>query len=336
MTDGLLPTLRTLWVASVLTLGLITPLRAEWFHDEQALMGTRVFIEVWSDNALHGRSTIDAVLAELRRIDRAMSVYRAGSEVSRVNVAAAERAVVVSQELFALLQRAAQINDATEGAFDVTYAAAGQLYDYRSKRKPDSSSLTAAVANIGADKLILDESTRSVKFARRGVRIDLGGIAKGYAVERGARVLRANDVQYGQVTAGGDSRFVGSRAGRPWQIAIRDPRHSGRTAALLPIQDEALSTSGDYERFFIEGEIRYHHILNPQTGRSPDAVMSVSVLGPDATTTDALATGLFVLGVARGLQVIESFSGYDAIFIDSRGELHFSANISRQDRKSEN
>jgi thiamine biosynthesis lipoprotein len=320
------------WLAvclAVLWFAASSASHADWFRDERTLMGTQVRVELWADNALRARPAISAALAEIARIDAAMSVYRDDSELSQLNLHAAKAPVRVSAELFELLERAIDMFELTDGAFDVTYAAAGVLYDFRNARRPDAESLGEALQNVGSHRLLLDQDSRSVFFSQPGVRIDLGGIAKGYAVERAAAALQRRGVRHALITAGGDSRFLGDREGRPWRIGIRDPRNAERNAAVLSLADEAISTSGDYERFFMEDGIRYHHILDPATGHSSQAVTSVSVIGPDATITDALATGLFVLGVTKGRIILKNFPAYDAIFVDRQGTLHFSKNVSK-------
>jgi thiamine biosynthesis lipoprotein len=157
------------------------------------------------------------------------------------------------------------------------------------------------------------------------VRIDLGGIAKGYAVDRAIDITRDCGIERAMISAGGDSRIIGDRGGRPWMIGIRHPRDSSGIALRLPLSDSAISTSGDYERFFIADGKRVHHIIDPDTGRSAGASWSATVIGPDALTTDALSTTIFILGAADGLALIESLDGFDAIVIDSGGKVHYSS-----------
>jgi thiamine biosynthesis lipoprotein len=164
-----------------------------------------------------------------------------------------------------------------------------------------------------------------IRFARPGVRIDLGGIAKGYAVDRAIDITRDCGIERAMISAGGDSRIIGDRGGRPWMIGIRHPRDSSGIALRLPLSDSAISTSGDYERFFIADGKRVHHIIDPDTGRSAGASWSATVIGPDALTTDALSTTIFILGAADGLALIESLDGFDAIVIDSGGKVHYSS-----------
>ena len=133
------------------------------------------------------------------------------------------------------------------------------------------------------------------------------------------------------VTAGGDSRLLGDRRGQPWIVGIRDPRQDGKVAIRLPLQDEAVSTSGDYERYFDEGGIRYHHIIEPATGTPADAVHSVTVVGPDGVLTDALSTSVFVMGVDQGLRLLATLPDYEGIVIDASGQMYYSTGLKPPD-----
>ena len=159
------------------------------------------------------------------------------------------------------------------------------------------------------------------------MRIDLGGIAKGYAVDNCIAILQGLGIRNALVTAGGDSRLIGDRWGRPWTIGIRDPRRENGVIALLPLVDVAVSTSGDYERYFEENGIRYHHIIDPKSGDSARELQSVTIIGPDATTTDALSTSVFVLGLAKGLELVNRLPNIDAILVDSAGSMHYSEGL---------
>jgi len=175
----------------------------------------------------------------------------------------------------------------------------------------------------------VDRSARTIRFLRKGVRIDLGGIAKGYAVDRSIERLRALGIAHAMVNAGGDTRLLGDRRGKPWIVGIRDPRNEGRMVTRLPLADEALSTSGDYERYFEEEGVRHHHILVPGTGRSARGVRSATVLGADATLTDALSTTVFVLGVERGMQLIARLPGVEAVVVDDEGRIYYSDGLAQ-------
>lgn len=291
------------------------------------LMGTRVSVELWHEEPAAGRELVQQVLDEFRRIDRDMSTYKPDSEISALNARAAERPFAASTELFSLIERSLELSAATEGAFDITYESVGYLYDFRARKHPDAAEVSAALPAIDYRHVLLDREARTVRFARPGVRINLGGIAKGYAVEHGAAMLRAAGVRHAVVNAGGDTRVLGDRRGQPWLIGIRHPRLDGAVVTRLPIVDEAISTSGDYERYFEEDGRRYHHILNPSTGLPVEGVLSVTIVGPDATVTDGLSTSVFVLGAEEGLELIERFPGYEAVVVSSDGDLRYSSGL---------
>ena len=298
-----------------------------WLRREEAIMGTAISVELWCEDRAGGESAIDAVMAEMHRIDRAMSPHKPDSELSRINRDAARGPVPLSAEMARLLARAQDFAQLSNGAFDITYAAVGQLYDYRERVRPSDADLARARAAVGYRNLVLDMRERTVRFAREGMRIDLGGFAKGHAVDNAATILRHRGIRHANVSAGGDSRVIGDRCGRPWTIGIRDPRRPGEMVAVLPLEDVSISTSGDYERYFDADGQRFHHLIDPATGRSPTGVHSVTILAEDGLTTEALSKTVFVLGVAKGLRLIELQRGVDAIVVDAAGALHFSSGL---------
>jgi thiamine biosynthesis lipoprotein len=290
-------------------------------------MGTAIHVELWSDDAATAADAMAAVMDEMRRIDAAMSPYKETSELSRLNRDASKQPVEVSAELFDLLERSIAFSEFSRGAFDVTYASAGHLYDYRQRVRPTDAQLAAARGAIGYRHLQLDRASRTVRFAQPGVRVDLGGFAKGHAVERAVALLSARGVRHAVVSAGGDTRLLGDRRGRPWMIGVRDPDRAGHVIALLPLEDAAVSTSGDYERYFDDAAGRWHHLIDPRTGQPARAVRSVTVIAPDGLTSEALSKTLFVLGVVQGLAIVESVPGVDAVVVDAAGVLHASAGL---------
>jgi len=303
--------------------------RGGWLVGEQAIMGTAIRVELWCESRAAGEAAIDAVMAEMHRIDRAMSPYKPDSELSRINRDAADQPVRVSRELFMLLARAQDFAQLSRGAFDITYAAVGHLYDYRAGIAPTPAEREAARAAIGWRKLLLDPLTRTVRFVRAGMRIDLGGFAKGHAVDNAAALLASRGIAHAIVSAGGDSRVIGDRRGRPWTVGIRDPRRPGEVVAVLPLEDTAMSTSGDYERCFERDGVRHHHLIDPRTGASPSSVRSVTILAPDGLTSEALSKSVFVLGLDEGMRLIETQAGVDAVVVDAAGVLHFSSGLLR-------
>jgi thiamine biosynthesis lipoprotein len=300
---------------------------AGWLVAEDVAMGTTVRVELWADDQHLGQAAAAAVLAEMHRIDAAYSPVKPGSELARVNREAGAHAVPVSAEMFSLLQRAQDFARLSDGAFDVTYAAAGVLYDYRAGVAPEPAALREACTQVGWRGLLLDPRARTVRFARPGMRIDLGGFAKGHAVDNGVALLRSHGVEHALVAAGGDSHVLGDRRGRPWSVAVRDPRDAHNVVAVLPLVDAAVSTSGDYERCFVRQGVRHHHIVDPATGRSPDAVRSVTVIAHDGLTAEGLSKTVFVKGVAEGLRLVQRVPGADAVVVDAHGRLHHSEGL---------
>lgn len=307
---------------------LATAVKAEWQRLPFQTMGTQAYVELWAEDARQGQALVSAVQNEFERINQLMSPYLASSELSLLNREAAINPVPISNELYQLLQQAEQLAVLSDGAFDISFASVGFSYDYRQHIKPSAAELTDQRPLINYRHILLLAGNQ-VKFARPGVKIDLGGIAKGYAVEQAIGLLAKAGVKHALVTAGGDTRLLGDKRGRPWMVAIKHPRKADDIVAQLPLSNSAISTSGDYERFFIEDGVRYHHILDPKSGQSPAGLMSVTVLGPDATRTDALSTTLFVMGLERGMAFIEQQDEFEAIFISSEHQLYFSSGLAQ-------
>jgi FAD:protein FMN transferase len=332
----MLPIVRRLLSAPVavraVTLGLLLlghgPLaNAEWYVREWPIMGTRVAAELWADDPALGERALETVRGEMERINVLMSHYRPESQLSQVNLRAGREAVVVDVELFALLRTAVHYSEISQGAFDITYASVGYLYDYRQRQHPTDAQIAAALPGVDYRQLLLDADTHSVRFGKPGMRIDLGGLAKGYAVDRAIALLKGLGIRNAYVSAGGDSYCLGDRRGRPWVVGIRHPDREGEVVLRMPLADVALSTSGDYERYFDEGGTRYHHILDPRTGKSPHAVRSVTILAPTATQTDGLSKTVFILGPVEGLAFIDSQPGIDAVVVDAQGKVWYSKGL---------
>jgi thiamine biosynthesis lipoprotein len=314
----------------VVLLGVLPALaHAEWFQREEAIMGTRVAVELWSEDAALAERAMDAVIAEMRRTDELMSTYKPESQLSQVNAHAHERPVQVDADIIEVVERALAMSKLSGGAFDITYASVGYLYDYRAHQRPSDRDIAAALPGVDYRQVQVDREARTIRFLRTGVRIDLGGIAKGYAVDRSIEHLRNLGIEHAMVNAGGDTRLLGDRRGKPWVVGIRDPRSEGRVVTRLPLEEEAISTSGDYERYFEEDGVRYHHILVPGTGKSARGVRSATVIGADATLTDALSTTVFVLGVERGMRLIAGLKGVEAVVVDEEGRIYYSDGLAQ-------
>jgi FAD:protein FMN transferase len=304
------------------------PARAEWIYREAPIMGTRCDVELWTDDRAKGDAAIERVFELFRQFDERMSTFKPTSEVSYVNTHASAGPVHVSAELYDLTATALQYSEITHGAFDVTYASVGYLYDYHRGIHPSEAQITADLPAIGYRHVHLDPKAHTIFFDRPGVRIDFGGL-KGYVVDRGAELLKAAGFTHAMVNAGGDTRILGDRFGRPWIIDIRDPDGGKNAPVSIPLEDTAISTSGDYERYFFENGKRYYHILDPKTGKSPSGVRSVTIIGPTATRTDALTKSVFVLGVKEGLAFIDTLPDVDAIAITPDKRIWYSKGLER-------
>jgi thiamine biosynthesis lipoprotein len=290
-------------------------------------MGTNIRTEIWSTEAEKGQSAINAVMHEMERINQLMSPYIKTSELSKINRLAAQKPVRISKELYDLLALSIELSKETYGAFDITFASVGFLFNYREKQKPSDTDVEQLLNAIDFQHIVLDDDEQTVFFKHADVKIDLGGIAKGHAVDNAIRLLADMGIEHALVTAGGDTKLLGDRRGRPWIVGIKDPRKSDKQAIVLPLENTALSTSGDYERYFEEDGQRYHHILSPKTGKSAQEVQSVSIIGERSTLNDALSTAVFVLGVQRGMDLVNKTPGYDAIIIDNTRKVHYSAEL---------
>ena len=313
---------------------------AEWHYEKQAIMGTEVHLQFWHEDKNRAKAITAEVMGEFHRIDAALSPYKEDSELSRVNREAGQGAVPVTEELASIVDKSLWYSDKTAGAFDITYATLGSLYDFRRGQQAGeeiTETLLPAVnyRHIHLNREQLDGKRPTLVFSDPRTKIDLGGIAKGYAVDRAVAILQQHGVGNASVSAGGDARLLGDKRGKPWLIGIRHPRDKSKNAAVIPLEATAISTSGDYERFFIDDDDhRVHHIFDPATGKpaetdsrgdaaDSDKLISVSVIGPRGFDTDPLSTSVFVLGKHRGMALIEELNGFEAVVIDANHRMFF-------------
>lgn len=308
---------------------IASPSRGEWYSDTQAIMGTSVSVTLWHEDANVAHSAINAVMAEMRRIDDTLSPFKEDSELAKVNREAVKGPVTISPELATIIDKALYFSRLSDGAFDISFASVGRYYDYRNKQQPDAQQRQSLLPAIDYHLIALDKDRFTIAFKHPQLQIDLGGIAKGYAVDRSVAILKARGIEYATLSAGGDSRLMGDKRGKLWLIGIKNPRgrdDEDRVAIVLPLENTAISTSGDYERYFIDEETgeRVHHIINPRTGTSATGVASVSIIGPHGFDTDPMSTTVFVLGVEKGLQLVNRLPGFDCVIIDSAGKVHYS------------
>ncbi len=277
----------------------------------------------------------EAAFAEQRRVDSRMSAHRVTSELSRVNRQAHEKPVLVSEATFEVVQRAIHFSKLSAGAFDITVGPLIDLWHAADGNAPPTEdALAEARSRVGYEKLILDENAGTIRFAVEGMRIDLGGIAKGYAIDRSIEAMKQGGAVGGMVDIGGDMRCFGRppRGQENWGIGLQDPNVppddlSGKSLLVLKVADKAVATSGDYRRFTEVGGRRESHIVDTHTGHGANQLASVTVIAADAITADALATAVSALGLEKGMALVERLPDTEAILIPSgpNARLIFSA-----------
>lgn len=272
---------------------------------------------------------IDAVFLEIERLEALMSSFKEGSDVDRINKSSGIKSVKVEGDVLNVIQKAKKVSQITDGAFDITIGPLTNLWGLGIKEDyiPSQEEIQKAVSLVDFKKIIIKSKTE-IYLERKGMAIDLGGIAKGYVADRGVEVLKEKGIKAGIVAVAGDIRVFGKRPdGKPWHIGIRDPREEGKILATVDLEDSSISTSGDYERFFIKDGVRYHHIIDPKSGYPAQGCQSVTIISEKGVAVDALATGVFVLGPEKGMRLIEEIEGVEGIIVNPHGEIAISSGL---------
>lgn len=298
--------------------------------DPRGAMGSKFEITAVHADPEKARAAIDAAYAEIERIEAFLSEWRDSSKVSEINRQAGIAPVEVPKELLHLVRRSLKVSTLTDGAFDVTFHTVGRLWNFKSRTAPvpTEEAIRSALADAGYRHVILDEARSTVFLDRKGTRIGFGGIGKGYAANRAVFVLKEHGVTGGVVNAGGDLVVFGTQeSGRPWRIGIANPLEKSRVFAWLETTEQAVVTSGDYENYIELGGRRFSHILDPRTGWPVAELRSVTIVCPDGEVADALATGVSVLGVEKGLALVNRLNGVEAMLVDANGKIHFSKGL---------
>jgi thiamine biosynthesis lipoprotein len=304
------------------------PAKDQKFVFSNTAMGTMVSVFFWAPDEAKARAAADGVFAEMKRLDAVMTTWTETSEVSKVNLAAGKKPVPVSDETFAVIARAQDVAKRTNGIFDITVGSFKGLWKFDQDMDgtlPDPAEIKKRLASVGYKHLVLNAKAKTVFINKAGVSITLGGIAKGFAVDRCADMLKKQGFANFMIQAGGDMYIAGDKGGVPWIVAIRDPRGpSDSHFANAPVKDHSFSTSGDYERGFVKDGVRYHHILDPRTGRPAHKSRSVTVRAADAFTADAWSKVLFILGYEESMKLIkrEKLKDFDVVWIDEKNEVH--------------
>ncbi|MEO8840548.1 MAG: FAD:protein FMN transferase [Kofleriaceae bacterium] len=298
-------------------------------------MGTNVSVWFWTDKEADAAKAAEAMFGEIKRLDREMTTWLPDSDLSRINSAAGVKPVAVSDESITVIQRAIDVSKRSNGVFDITVQAFHGLWKFDEDMDgslPDQDEVKKRLALIGWKDIVVNPAKKTVFLKRKGMAITLGGIAKGYAVDKCVALLKAKGFTDFMVQAGGDMYVAGSKGADPWVVGIRDPRGPKDSMfAIAPIKDHSFSTSGDYERGFVKDGVRYHHILDPHTGEPAHASRSVTIRAKDAFTADAWSKVMFIDGWEQGLKIIkdQKLDDFEAVWVDDQNKIHTTPGIDK-------
>nr|WP_250419142.1 FAD:protein FMN transferase [Pontibacter sp. KCTC 32443] len=294
------------------------------------LMGTRFELVAVAESEQLANKAIDAGINEIKRIEALISEWQPTSQTSAINRAAGSMPVSVDPELYDLIFRSIKISKLTGGAFDISFAAAYNIwkFDGSMTKMPSPEEVAASVKHIGYEHIILDPKNHSVFLEDPEMRIGFGAIGKGYAANRARDVMRKMGIKAGIVNAAGDMITWGKQPdGQPWYVGIADPAEKDKVFSWLTASETAIVTSGDYEKYAeIDGK-RYGHIIDPRTGYPATGLKSVTIICPDAELADALATATFVLGPEEGMYLINQLKGVECLMITDKNEMLTSDNL---------
>jgi FAD:protein FMN transferase len=294
----------------------------------QVAMGTVIEITLIADDEEAANKASLQAFQEIKRIETLMSPWLDSSDVTRINRSAGKERVKVSPETFEVIQKAQEISELSEGGFDITIGPLTELWrEARKKTIPPSIEEVKEKLGLVNFKNIGIDPEGKVFLKKKDMAIDLGGIAKGYAVDRAFELLKSLGYKNLIVNAGGDLRVGGLKNNQPWSIGIQNPRESQKILARISVSDMAVATSGDYERFFIHEGKRYHHIFNPRDGFPTEGCQSVTIVTKDCITADGLATAVFVLGSEKGYSLCQKLEGVDCLIVDKEGKIIFSPGL---------
>jgi thiamine biosynthesis lipoprotein len=294
-------------------------------------MGSEVRVTAWTSDEAVAQAAIMKVFAEFDRLDALLSIWKPGSDVLRINAAAGRVAVPVNSETREVLQMARQMSEWTEGKFDITFGALADIWKFdhdQDNRVPTPAEIAARRPLVNYRSVVVDETAGTAHITRAGARMHLGGIGKGYAVDRAVAILRASGLHDFMVQAGGDLFVAGQAGDGPWRLGIQDPRGApNESFATIELRDRTFSTSGDYERSFVQNGQRYHHILDPATGEPARASVSVTIVATTAMVADGLSKGVFILGPQAGMALVERLPDVEAVIVDASNQVLISSGL---------
>jgi thiamine biosynthesis lipoprotein len=294
------------------------------------LMGGRFDITIVAKDSLSAEQNIDTVIAEITRIENLISDWKSDSQVSEVNQNAGIRPIKVDREVFELTQRAIQFSEVTHGGFDISFAAMDKIwkFDGSMTAMPSAEAIKKSVEKVGYKNIILDSVQSTIYLKLKGMKIGFGALGEGYATDKCRDMMIAKGIKAGIINGSGDMSTWGKQPnGKPWNIGITNPFHPEKLLAAVPLQQDAVTTSGSYEKFVVLDGKRYSHIINPATGYPATGLCSVTVFGPNAETSNGLSTSLMVLGKKEGLLLLNKYPDYSCLMITDNGKVVKSKNF---------
>lgn len=294
------------------------------------LMGSRFDITVVAKDSVEGNSFINLAVEEIQRIETLISSWDPNSQTSAINANAGIHVTTVDEELFTLIGRCLEISKLTDGAFDISYASMDRIWKYDGSMvaKPSEEKIKASVAKVGHENIRLDPENFTVFLKLKGMKIGFGAIGKGYAADKAQELLKQKGVSGGIINASGDLNAWGKQFnGADWMVAITNPLNKDKVFSWLPVQNSAVVTSGNYEKYVEFNGVRYSHIIDPRTGHPSYGINSVSIFTKSAELADAISTSVFVMGVETGLDFINQLKGVECIIVDGNNSIHTSENI---------
>ena len=295
-----------------------------------SMLGSPLEITVVAKDTIQGNQYIDLAITEVKRIEYLISDWIPSTQISQVNKNAGSKPVKVDKEVFDLVGRAIKVSQITSGAFDISYASMDKIwkFDGSMKAMPTEEAIKKSVSKIGYKNIILDSKEQTIFLKNEGMKLGLGGIGQGYIADKVKELLLSKGCTSGIVNVSGDINAWGRQQdGNPWTVGIVNPLNKNKVFATFPLEDSAVETSGNYEKYVIFNGIRYSHIIDPRTGYPAQGVVSVSVFAKQTEIADALATGIFVMGVEVGIDLVNQLKGVECIMVDDKGKIHSSKGI---------
>lgn len=317
-------------ITLLLLLFSLSTFAQENFKRTLILMGSRFDITVVASNEKEGNEYIDSAIFEITRIEKLISSWDLNSETSLINKHSGIKPIKVDKELFDLIERSIAISKLTNGAFDISYASMDRIWNYDGSMRemPSEEEISNSIKKVGYQNISIDKEAQTVFLKLKGMKIGFGAIGKGYAADKAKALLIEKGVKAGIINASGDLNAWGKQAdGSDWMVAITNPLNKNKVFSWLPINDSAIVTSGNYEKFISFDGIRYSHIIDPRTGYPSTGIISTSIMTSNAELADAISTSVFVMGVETGLDFINQLKGVDCIIIDEENKIHISNNI---------